>query len=226
MIAGSTLSIVTALSIGSLGLAAFGQTSQPKVPSNAKTVPSARNQVNYRKLPLSFEPNLGQTAEDVQWLARGPEYTLYLAGPDAVLQMNKIAPARRGATSPEEMSPRIISSVVRMNLLGAGTSQPTAGEDLQPGKANYFTGDDPSKWQKNVPMYDKVRFRDLYPGIDLVYYGRQGQLEYDFVLAPGSDASAIRMKFDGARAELASNGDLVLPIANDGIEVRFNKPVV
>ncbi len=226
MNARSTLSNVAVLSLGSLCAAAFGQTSQPKLASNPKTAPSARNPVNYGKLPLSFEPNLGQTAKQVQWLARGPEYTLYLAGPNAVLEMDKIVPAKPGATSSERTPTSIISSVVRMNLIGATGSQQTAGEDLQSGKANYFTGNDPAKWQHDVPMFGKVRLKGIYPGIDLAYYGRQGRLEYDFVVAPGADASAIRMSFDGAKAELASNGDLVLPVANDGTEVRFNKPVI
>ena len=86
-----------------------------------------------------------------------------------------------------------------MSLLGAAASQQTSGEDPQSGKANYFTGNDPTKWQHNVPMYGKVRLQGVYPGIDLVYYGRQGRLEYDFVVAPGADAAAIKLRFDGAK---------------------------
>ncbi len=155
------------------------------------------------------------------WRA-GQEFSRSISpAPNAVLEMNKIVPAKPGATSPEEMRTSINSSVVRMNLLEASDSHQTDGEDPQSGKANYFTGNDPSKWQKNVPMYGKVRLKGIYPGIDLAYYGRQGRLEYDFVVAAGADASAIRMNFDGAKAELASNGDLVLPIATNGTEVRF-----
>ncbi len=207
MNAGSTPSIVAVLSLGSA--AAFGQTSQPKAPSNAKTAPSGQNSVNYGKLPLSFEPNLGQTAKEVQWLARGPEYTLYLAGPNAVLEMNKIVPAKPGATSPEEMRTSINSSVVRMNLLEASGSHQTDGEDPQSGKANYFTGNDPSKWQKNVPMYGKVRLKGICAsGIDSGYYGRQGRLEYDFVVAAGQTRLARSVYLDGAKAEPVEYGDL------------------
>jgi len=181
--------------------------------------------VNYGRLPLSFEPNLGQTSTKVQWLARGPEYTLYLAGSDAVLQMNRITPAKRESAHPNERQPSISSSAVRMNLLGASSGQKAAGEEIQSGKANYFTGNDPAKWQRDVPMYGKVRMKGVYPGVDLVYYGHQGALEYDFVVAPGADASAIKLSFDGSKAALAANGDLVLPV-DGGPELRFNKPVV
>ncbi len=175
---------------------------------------------NYGKLPLNFEPNLGQTSTEVQWLARGADYTLFLAGHDAVLELNKITPANQG----EGPHPTISESALRMNLIGARTADSASGEEPLPGKANYFTGKDSSKWQRDVPMYGRVQLQGVYPGINLAYYGRQGQLEYDFVVTAGADASAIRLRFDGATAKLAANGDLVLPVA--GSEVRFDKPVV
>ena len=170
------LKVLTALFLGSLGLTTFGQTSRTTAPSPVKAVPSTQAMIHYAQLPLSFEPNRGQTSANVQWLARGPEYTLFLAGSDAVLQMNQIVPGKRGSANPQDMMPTISSSVVRMSLLGAGTSQQMAGEDLQPGKANYFTGNDPAKWQHDVPMYGKVRTQRVYPGVDLVYYGHRGEL--------------------------------------------------
>ena len=206
MTAGNLLRIFTTLCLGSLGVAAFGQTSHATAPSSSKAAPSAQAVINYGKLPLSFEPNLGQTSGNVQWLARGPEYTLFLAGDDAVLEMNKIVPPKRGATDLKDMKPSITSSAVRMSLLGARNPEQTGGEDLQSGKANYFTGNDPAKWQHNVPMYGKVRMKGVYPGVDLVYYGHRGELEYDFVVAPGADASAIKLRFDGSKAALAANG--------------------
>jgi hypothetical protein len=219
------LKVLTALCLGSLGLAAFGQTSPATVPSPAKAAPSTQALIHYGQLPLSFEPNRGQTSSNVQWLARGPEYTLFLTGSDAVLEMNKITPAKRDSADPKELRPSISSSVVRMSLLGASASQRATGEDLQSGKANYFTGRDPAKWQHDVPMYGKVHMQGVYPGVDLKYYGHRGELEYDFVVAPGADASAIKLSFDGAKPTLAANGDLVLPVEG-GPEVRFNKPVV
>ena len=94
------LKALTALFLGTLGLATFGQTSSATVPSPAKAAPSTQAMIHYGQLPLSFEPNRGQTSSNVQWLARGPEYTLFLTGNDAVLEMNKITPAKRGAADP------------------------------------------------------------------------------------------------------------------------------
>src|ERR1039458_6404060 len=220
----NSLQIVTALCFASLGLATFGQTSTATVPSPAKAAPSTQAMIHYGQLPLSFEPNRGQTSTDVQWLARGPEYTLFLAGNDAVLELNKITPAKRGSADPKELRPTISSSVMRMSLIGARTPEQTTGEDLQSGRANYFTGNDPAKWQHDVPMYAKVHMQGVYPGVDLKYYGHRGELEYDFVVAPGARASAIQFRFDGAKPTLAAHGDLVLPVEG-GPEVRFNKPV-
>ena len=187
---------------------------------------------SYGRLPLAFEPNRGQTATQVQWLARGPEYTLFLTGSDAVLELHQIAPAKTAA------APTLRSSALRMNLLNALPPQQAAGEQPLPGNANYFTGKDSSKWQRNVPMYAQVSLAHVYPGVDLIYHGRNGQLEYDFVVAPGADASAIQLRFDGASLTLAANGDLLLPIDNldnahtqdtqdtQDTQVRFNKPIV
>jgi hypothetical protein len=194
------------------------------IPSNASSAPSSeqsRASVAYGKLPLSFEPNQGQTAKAVQWLSRGPEYTLFLAGHDAVLELSSISqPDRKGG------QPKISATAVRMNLLGAKDLDGETGEDIQSGKSNYFTGNDPSKWQRGVPMYGKLRLKGVYPGIDLLYYGRQGHLEYDFVVSPGADPSVIRWGFDGAKATLADNGDLVLGVNGAGKEIRLEKPVV
>ena len=176
--------------------------------------------VRFGQIPLGFEPNRGQTSDKVQWLAHGPEYAIFLSGPDAVLELNQSTPPKIGET------PKITSSAVRMNLLGAKDVVATKGEEALAGKANYFTGKDDSRWQREVPTFGKVRLQGVYPGIDLVYYGKQGRLEYDFVVAPGADASAIRLVFEGAAARLAENGDLVLPVDGMKTEVRFDKPVV
>src|ERR1700761_3071912 len=106
---------------------------------------TARRSIQYDKLPLSFEPNVGQTSNKVQWLARGPEYTLFLSGHDAVLELNRTTPGEHSGESP-----RVSSAVVRMNLLGANPLPKGHGEQLEPGKVNYFTGKDPADWQHNV----------------------------------------------------------------------------
>jgi hypothetical protein len=129
------------------------------------------------------------------------------------------------------------SAVLRMRLVGANAWATVTGADELPGKSNYFIGNDPKKWRTNVPTYAKVKYAGVYPGVDLVYYGNQGgQLEYDFVVAPGADPNAIRLDVGaglvparegrprGVPPQISSDGDLVVKI-DDG-EVRFHKPVV
>ena len=123
--------------------------------------------------------------------------------------------------------PRTTGSVLRMKLVGANVQASVTGAEELPGKSNYFIGNDPKKWRTNVPTYAKVRYQDVYPGVDLEYYGNQGgQLEYDFVVAPGADPNQIKLSFvgaDGMRMDAAS-GDLVLKVGKE--DVRFRKPVV
>jgi hypothetical protein len=113
-----------------------------------------------------------------------------------------------------------------MELVGANEGAQAAALEELPGKSNYFIGNDPKKWRTGVPTYAKVKYQSVYPGVDLVYYGNQRQLEYDFVVAPGADAKAIRLKFDGAEklSVDGATGDLVLKAG--GGEVRFRKPTV
>jgi hypothetical protein len=149
------------------------------------------------------------------------------------------------APAPQPPAPE----VVRLKLVGASPKAKVVGLAELPGKSNYFIGNDPKKWRTNVPNYAKVKYEDVYAGVDLVYYGNQQQLEYDFVVAPGGDPRAIRFEIVGAVApvsspatgdgdiaatkphgpdtaplQIAANGDLV--IATDTGEVRFHKPVV
>jgi hypothetical protein len=112
-----------------------------------------------------------------------------------------------------------------MKLVGANPKAKVVGLDELPGKSNYFLGNDPKKWRTNVANYRKVKYADVYPGIDLVYYGNQRQLEYDFVVTPGADPHAIALNIAGAdKVDIDAAGDLVLGSA-DG-EVRFHKPLV
>jgi len=118
------------------------------------------------------------------------------------------------------------AQVMRMRLVGGNARGRVVGLDELPGRSNYFIGNDPKKWRTNVPSYARVKFEGVYPGVDLLFYGNQRQLEYDFVVAPGADPNQIKLSFagaDGLRVDTAS-GDLVLKTGND--EVRFHKPAV
>ena len=118
-----------------------------------------------------------------------------------------------------------MTDVVRMQLAGANPELHPIGTEPLPGTANYFLGNDPAKWHTGVPTYARVRYRGVYPGVDLVYYGNQRQLEYDFVVAPGADPKPIQLRFDGAKSlKLDGAGNLVIAAVNG--EVAFQKPVI
>jgi len=172
----------------------------------------ARAAEAYGKLPLRFEANEGQTGAAVQFLSRGRGYTLFLTSAEAVLALKKSdKPSGEAAT-------------LRMQLLGANSGAKATGVEKLAGTVNYFIGNDPKKWRTNVPTYGKVEYRDIYPGVDLLYYGNQQQLEYDLVVAPGADPSVARLGIAGAtKIQLDRSGDLVLE--TPGGTVHFEKPV-
>jgi hypothetical protein len=162
-------------------------------------------------LPLFFEPNQGQTASPVRFLARGSGYGLFLTSDEAVLSLQ-----RHGANGKP-----VAGNVIRMRLEGANTSGRIRGAELLPGKTSYFIGNDPAKWHRDIPQFGRVEYQSVYPGIDLAYYGNQRQLEYDFRVAPGAEPSQIALSFSGASTHIES-GDLVLS-TSDG-DVRFQAP--
>lgn len=162
-------------------------------------------------LPLGFEVNRGQAAADVKFLARGNGYTAFLTPAEVVLAL--IGPSRSG------------TAVLRMRLAGANPHPKMAGRERLSTVSHYFLGNDPSKWQRNIPHFGRVEYRDVYPGIDLMYYSRQGELEYDFVIAPGADPQAIQLSLEGARSlALDRQGNLIIQTA--GGHVRLRKPFI
>jgi Beta-propeller repeat/FG-GAP-like repeat len=199
----------------------------------ADTTASARLQQNYGKLPLSFEANQGQTDGEVKFLSRGEGYTMFLTSGGAVMALRASGAENKHAGALAEPESRrrqrgtesARSTVLRMNLVGANhMARVTGGEEL-PGKSNYFIGNDPSKWRIDVPNYGRVEYDSVYPGVDLVYYGHQGQLESDFIVGTGVDAGAIRLRIEGARrVRINRQGDVELKMG--GGEVVLGKPLV
>ena len=152
----------------------------------------------YGKLPLSFEANQGQAEAHVKFLARGRGYGLFLTGTEAVLEVRESGVRIQGVI--QNPKSKIENEYLRLRLLGAKTDAEVTGHDELSGKVNYFIGNDPKKWRTNVPTYAKVRYHNVYPGVDLEYYGNQGgQLEYDLIVAPGADPNAITMQVGAVR---------------------------
>jgi hypothetical protein len=188
----------------------------------------AKSAENYGKLPLAFEANHGQADPSVKFLSRGSGYSLFLTDSEAVLALGT-ADCKANADGHGSLPGRCVTTQdsVRMRLDGAQDSNiaKATGEAELLGKVNYFIGNDPAQWRTGLPTYARVRLSRVYSGIDLVYYGRQGQLEYDFVVAPGANAAAIRLSFAGEKnLRIAANGDLVLQ--GEHGSATFHRPVV
>ncbi len=152
----------------------------------------------YGRLPLAFEANLGQADRRAQFLARGLGYTLLLTGPDATLRLLR----PNGQTD----------DALQFRLVGAKRAA-ARGDNRLESVTNYYIGNDPQHWHTNVPNFSEVTYEDIYPGVGLCYYGKQGALENDLVIAPGADPGQIRLAIDGARSvRLDDVGNLVIEI--------------
>jgi hypothetical protein len=187
---------------------------------------------SYGKLPLSFEANQGQTDGRVMFLSRTSGYTLFLTGDEAVLAVNsRKTNADKAKVGSAALTPQSSTAepkaggVLRMKLRNSNPAAKVTGANELPGKSNYFIGNDPKKWRSNVPEYAQVKYEGVYPGIDLVYYGNQQQLEYDFIVKPGANPHRIQFDVGGAKSiSQEKDGDLVLKMGEG--ELRWHKPVV
>jgi hypothetical protein len=175
----------------------------------------------YGQVPLSFEANQGQTDSQVRFLSRGSGYALFLTPGETVVSLHKPGgPGNDGAAVQASAD-----TVLHTRLVGANAAPQVIGLEKLPGTSNYFIGNDPTRWQANVPNYGKVAYQNIYPGINLVYYGNQRQLEYDFVVASGANPGVIKLAFEGAQdMTLDHQGNLVLHTA--GGDVVEQAPVL
>ena len=221
------------------------------LPTFVRAAPPAAYGVRTALMPLQFEANKGQADARVQFLARGAGYTLFLTGREAVMVLRGREARQKGqgeirertgkcqATgdmgdrassapyssplSAAESRPPTCRSVLRMKLVGADPSAQVSGIERLPGITNYIQGEDPKKWRTNIATYRKVRYAGIYPRTDLVYYGGEGGLEYDFVVKPGGDPRRLKLAFEGATSlAVAPNGDLVADTPVGGI--RWKRP--
>ena len=195
-------------------------------PAPATTEQAARTA--YGNLPLSFQRNDGQSDPSVKFLSQGSHSTLFLTADEAVLSLTKppaVAEQAEGAPDRSATAPAALSAVLRTRFLGANPNATLTGSQQLPGMVNHFKGADPAGWHTNIPTFAKVSYAGLYPGIDAVYYGTQGEVEYDFTVAPGADPGAIRLGIEGAQTlSIDTNGDLVAQTAAG--EVRQRAPVI
>ncbi len=162
---------------------------------------------------MQFEANAGQTADQVKFLSRGPGYTLFLTPTQAILSLRSGGKEVRGASV----------AALRMSLVDANPQPQGEGLDELPGTVNYFLGADPKQWRAGIRTFGKIKFSEVYPGVDLVYYGNQRQVEYDFIVAANADPNRIALQFSGAeRLEVDEQGGLIAHVV--GGTVRWHKP--
>lgn len=165
---------------------------------------------NLQKLPLAFEKNQGQAHRSIDFLARGGGYSVFLSHGNARLALG------------HDKSAGLVA--VDLRLLGANRDLKAAACKALPGIVNYFIGNDPARWRADIPTCGRVEYSSVYRGIDLAYYGNQGRLEYDFIVAPGAHPAVIRLAVDGARnIRVGDGGELMLE--TEGGPVAFRKPV-
>jgi len=179
------------------------------VPGTSAVPNKATLAQNYAQLPMVFEPNLGQTDKQVNYIARGGGYTLFLTNSEAVLTLAR-------PTTPATIASTPVRDVIRLGFAGANPNVQVTGQNDLLSRSNYFTGADSTQWIGDVPNYGQVSYKGLYNGIDALFYSNsQCQLEYDFVVAPGADPSQIQLSLTGVTTSaLDQQGNLLLNTAN------------
>ncbi len=218
-IVATALLIVSPVRHGSAASAASSQSA----PAHADR---GRIQASFSALPLAFEPNQGQTDSQVQYFARGSGYTLFLTANDTVfsLRSHSAAGESKVGSAPRSRTAKDSTAVVRMHLVGNNSLAKVSASNQLPGTTNYFVGNDRSKWQSGIARYARVSYQDVYPGVNLAFYGAQRQLEFDFVVAPGANPAPIAFQFTGNQSlKTDDSGNLIISSAAG--DVLLHKPV-
>ncbi|MCX6382596.1 MAG: SBBP repeat-containing protein, partial [Armatimonadetes bacterium] len=214
-----TRAIVTAILLMAL--------TQPRLPADLPNLPTDQKPLlpHFAHNALTFERNVGQTDKSVQFLSRGSGYTLFIKPNEAVFFLKKSAAPVVDKRSPFQPHLQSIKTTptsgtnVQMQLIGANSKAHALPTEPLLSTSNYLIGNDRTKWHTNVPNYVKVGFSNVYSGVDVVYYGNQGRLEYDFIINPTAKPSAIKLRFAGVKSVKAlSNGNLLLAIGNGSLQ--------
>jgi hypothetical protein len=148
-----------------------------------------------------FERNDGQLSDSVLYQVHGLEYSALLTRDGATLLLCADSSQPNDAASDR--------CTIHLSFIGINPRTDVTGLEKLDSYSNYFSGSDPAKWHTKVPQYFRVQYRNIYPGIDLVFYIRDSRLEYDFILAPGADPKIIKMNVDGSRVRIDRNGDVL-----------------
>lgn len=185
------------------------------------------------RLRIRFEANRGQANPVARYISHDRNSTLFLTSTGATIVVTRVPglhtqqpiPGVPGLKPDSELTKQLKSSALRIVFEGASRTVTLKAEDRLTGTTNYFIGADPRNWRTRIPTYRKVRYRSLYPGIDLAFYGSEGALEYDLIVSPGADPGRIRLRFEGARAlDLNADGDIVASVSSE--RIVLHKPII
>ena len=190
-------------------------------PAMRQSEPQRAYAINY---PIAFEGNAGQTRPEVKFISQRLNYRVFLTPNEAVFAFRGISEAPQN----KQRASHSVPDSLRLHLIGTNPQAGSEGRKTLPSYSNYLIGNDPRKWRTHVPQFAEVWCPAIYPGIGLVYYGNEGQLEYDFIVAPGANPDRIKFSVGGSESgssiRVNEHGDLVIP-GRDG-EVLFHKPLL
>jgi len=222
------LALVATVAVESVGGLRTQGSAAAKPLASALAMPDAersgRVRATLRALPLAFEANQGQSDPQVNYIARGNGYTLFLTDHDAVFALQAPSPSAAAAQAGAQHSQPDRTAAIRVQLVGRNARAQIAASHGLPGRSNYFIGNDPGKWHADVAQYACVTYRDVYPGVSMAFHGVQRQLEFDFIVAPGANPSPIRLGVSGAsRIAVDHAGNLLL--SSPAGDVLLHKPV-
>ena len=217
-----TNKLITVLTLGIFLSPAWLQANSVETVSQS---PPNKTLQRFDAIPLHFEENRGQLDERVSYVARGLGYQLMLTPEERVMmiyQPTDESPSfKSGIPSKAKMPEVPVAYAVRMHFEGANENITLESEGELESKVNYLRGRDREKWVRNVSTFEKVRYKNLYDGIDVVYYGNQRQVQYDFIVSPGASFEKIRMKFDGVNElKVNQSGDLILGLPDGDLIQR------
>ncbi|UCG61674.1 MAG: SBBP repeat-containing protein [Candidatus Zixiibacteriota bacterium] len=182
--------------------------------------PAFCGEADYGSSPIVFTENQGQWDEMVLFRASVRGATVWYTSDGVSYQFTREARSGDG-----EGPNQIESMMIKASFVDANCAPRVIGESVPGSWSNYFIGDDPGRWCAGIPNFSSIRYEDIYPGIDLRYYGKDGAVEYDFIIAPGADLSRIRIRYEGVRSvSISDDGELL--VATKWGKLVERRPVV
>jgi hypothetical protein len=210
------LGVITLFSATSHAALGTNEVKNP-VAQEGKEAKKVQVQEAYGQLPLSFIRNDGQVDKKVKFYEKGSGRATFFTKEGVYLSLTN------GQSSPTSHSSK--STLIRLTPLGANKNPKIVAEGLQEGQVNYFVGNDPKKWQTNISTHQAVVYQDIYPGIDLKFYGNNRQMEYDIVVKPGADPSKVKLGYEGIEGlRVTDAGDLEIKLK--GGTIFQKKPII